>query len=140
MSTSDIVLDHIAVAVEKIDEIKKVYEDLGLTFAEKREEVPTEGVKTAFAEMNDHSHLELLEPLPGEGPIRKYLNKKGQGIHHLSFLVKNLAKKCHELKEKGYNLIYEVPVKGANDKLVNFIHPKSTGGVLIELSQVIEKR
>jgi methylmalonyl-CoA epimerase len=92
-------------------------------------------VTTAFAHIDEHAHVELLCPINGEGPIQKFIEKNGPGIHHLSFKVPDVVKKSLELKNQGYKLIYETPVTGANNCLVNFIHPKSTGGVLIEISE-----
>ncbi len=131
----DCVLDHIAIAVPEIESAKKVYEDLGLVFSEEREVVKEQGVTTAFAHVDKNAHIELLEPYGESGPIHRYLEKKGPGIHHLCFKVKDVAQTCRNLKEKGYILLNELPVSGANNCLVNFLHPKSTGGVLIEVSQ-----
>ena len=129
------VLDHIAIAVNEIDTAKKVYEDLGLVFSDKREVVEKQGVTTAFAAIDQNAHIELLEPYGDNGPIHKYLEKKGPGIHHICFKVKDVVKTCRNLKDKGYILLNENPVPGANHCLVNFLHPKSTGGVLIEVSE-----
>lgn len=129
------VLDHIAIAVNSIDEGKKIYEDLGLTFASEREVVKEQGVTTAFASIDQNAHIELLEPYGENGPIHKYIAKKGPGIHHICFRVKDVIKKSKELADKGYILLNDAPVKGAGGHLVNFLHPKSTGGVLIEVSQ-----
>jgi methylmalonyl-CoA/ethylmalonyl-CoA epimerase len=132
---NDSVLDHIAIAVNSIDVAKKTYEDLGFTFSEEREVVKEQGVTTAFAKIDHTANIELLEPYGENGPIHKYLDKKGPGVHHLCFRVKDVKETCAELKKKGYILLNEEPVKGAHNCLVNFIHPKSTGGVLIEVSQ-----
>ena len=131
----DCVLDHIAIAVHSIEQSQKVYEDIGFAFDEKREVVKEQNVTTAFAHVDENAHIELLEPLSGDGAIAKFLEKKGPGIHHICFRVSNIEKKCSELKDKGYQLLYESAQKGANNCLVNFIHPKSAGGVLIEVSQ-----
>ncbi|MEC7275912.1 MAG: methylmalonyl-CoA epimerase [Bdellovibrionota bacterium] len=131
----DCVLDHIAIAVNDIETTKKVYEDLGLTFSDKREVVEKQGVTTAFAAIDHNAHIELLEPFGETGPIHKYLEKKGPGIHHICFKVKDVRAKCDDLKAKGYKLLNEEPVPGANNCLVNFLHPKGCGGVLIEVSQ-----
>ncbi|MFN8369314.1 MAG: methylmalonyl-CoA epimerase [Bacteriovoracaceae bacterium] len=131
----DCQLDHIAIAVKNIEEKVKIYRDLGIHFEDRREIVPEQKVKTAFATIEEHAHLELLEPTSDQSPIAQYIAKKGEGIHHLCFKVTDIKAKSAELKAKGYTLIYENPVKGANNKLINFIHPKSTGGVLIELSE-----
>lgn len=128
-------LDHVAIAVEDLDTAQKIYEDMGLVFDTEREVVKDQSVVTAFAAIDENAHLELLMPEEGQGPIQKYLEKKGPGIHHLCFRVPDVVKKCQELRQKGYALIYDGPRVGAGQCLVNFIHPKSTGGVLIELSQ-----
>ena len=139
MLGDDCFLDHVAVAVNSLDKSQKIYEDLGLKFEKKREVVASQAVETAFASIDQRAHLELLAPHGESGPIHKFLEKKGEGIHHLCFRVKDVAAKSEELKKKGYTLINEKPVPGANNCLVNFIHPKSTGGVLIEISQPMEK-
>ena len=131
----DCVLDHIAIAVNNIEDSVKIYEDLGLKFSSEREVVKEQAVTTAFAHVDQNAHIELLEPYGESGPIHKYLEKKGPGIHHICFKVTDVEKTCVDLKSKGYILLNENPVKGANNCLVNFIHPKSTGGVLIEVSQ-----
>lgn len=130
-----LVLDHVAIAVSDLDRAQKVYEDLGFKFAPEREVVAREGVETAFAAIDGHGHIELLKPYGDSGPIHNYIEKKGEGIHHICFRVKDVVAKSAELASKGYRLIHPEPVKGAKGCLVNFIHPKSTGGVLIEISQ-----
>lgn len=131
----DCILDHVAIAVKDLEKSIQVYEDLGLSFTDDREVVESQGVRTAFAAMDENAHLELLTPFGESGPIHKYLEKKGEGIHHLCFKVPDIEAKCNELKDKGYIFLNEKPVAGAHNCLVNFMHPKSTGGVLIELSQ-----
>lgn len=131
-------LDHIAIAVADIDEAQKIYTDLGLVFDSKREVVLDQGVTTAFAAIDQKAHIELLEPYGESGPIHTYIQKKGPGLHHLCFRVKDVAAKEKELLEHGYILLYPKAKMGANSCLVNFIHPKSTGGVLIEISQKME--
>ncbi|MFA6235872.1 MAG: methylmalonyl-CoA epimerase [Bacteriovorax sp.] len=135
MFNKDCFLDHVAIAVSNLDRAQKVYEDLGLTFSTAREVVESQKVTTAFAHIDEHAHIELVCPLNGEGPIQKFIEKNGEGIHHLCFSVPDVKKKCEEMTALGYKLIHEVPFVGANNCLVNFIHPKSTGGVLIEISQ-----
>lgn len=131
----DAVLDHIAIAVKNLDLAQKVYEDIGFKFWPKREVVLSQKVETAFAHVDKHAHIELLCPTEESGAIHDFIQKKGEGIHHMAFLVNDIIQKSEELRNKGYKLIYETPQKGANNKLINFIHPKSTGGVLIEISQ-----
>jgi len=137
MFNQDCFLDHVAIAVSNLDRSQKIYEDLGLIFSPKREIVESQKVTTAFASIDQHAHLELVCPLNGEGPIQKFIEKNGEGIHHLCFKVADVDKKGAELLAQGYTLIYEKPFMGANNCLVNFIHPKSTGGVLIEISQTL---
>lgn len=131
----DCILDHIAIAVKSISSSKKVYEDMGLTFAPEIEEVKDQKVLTAFANVDLNAHIELLEPTSSESTIHKFIESKGEGIHHLCFKVKDVRAKTQELTDQGYKFIYPEPRIGAGGCLVNFMHPKSTGGVLIELSQ-----
>lgn len=130
---SDCVLDHIAIAVASLDRIK-VWEDLGLRFEASREVVADQGVTTAFAPIDRHAHVELLEPTGPDTPIGKFIAKNGEGLHHLCFKVKDVAAKQAEMEAKGYRFIYPEARLGAGGCLVNFIHPKSTGGVLVEIS------
>jgi methylmalonyl-CoA/ethylmalonyl-CoA epimerase len=131
----DCVLDHIAIAVKNISQSKKIYEDLGLVFSPKIEEVKEQKVLTAFASVDKNAHIELLEPTCEESTIFKFIETRGEGIHHLCFKVPDVEAKTQELMRKGFKFIYPAPRIGAGGCLVNFIHPKSTGGVLIELSQ-----
>jgi methylmalonyl-CoA epimerase len=112
-----------------------MYTDLGLTFSADREVVEEQKVKTAFAHIDTNAHIELLEPTSDDSAIQKFIDKNGPGIHHLCFKVKDITKKQEELLSKGFRFIYPAPKIGAGNCLVNFIHPKSTGGVLIEISQ-----
>lgn len=130
---SDCVLDHIAIAVTSLDRIK-VWEDLGLRFEATREVVADQGVTTAFAPIDQHAHVELLEPTGPDTPIGKFIAKNGEGLHHLCFKVNDVAAKQAEMEAKGYRFIYPAARPGAGGCLVNFIHPKSTGGVLVEIS------
>ncbi len=129
------VLDHVAIAVNDLEISAKKYEDLGLIFDTKREVVESQKVKTAFAHIDENAHIELLESTDETGPIAKFIEKNGEGIHHLCFRVPDVALKQAELEAKGIRFIGEKPFEGANSCLVNFIHPKSMNGVLIELSQ-----
>ena len=131
----DCFLDHVAIAVKDLEESVGIYTKLGLHFDDKREVVEEQKVKTAFAHIDTNAHVELLEPTSEESAIYKFMEKNGPGIHHLCFRVKDVVAKQKELSEQGFRMIYPDPVKGAGGCLVNFIHPKSTGGVLIEISQ-----
>lgn len=135
----DCVLDHIAIAVTDLEKSVKTYEALGLKFASEREVVEEQKVKTAFAHIDQNGHIELLEPTVEDSNIAKFIQKKGPGIHHICFKVPNVIEKTNDLTEKGFQFIYSEPQKGAGNCLVNFIHPNSTGGVLIEISQKMGK-
>lgn len=130
----DCVLDHIAIAVKSIEQHQKIWQDLGLKFEGTREVVEEQKVTTAFAAVDAHAHIELLEPTSEESTIAKFIAAKGEGIHHLCFKVSDIHGKQKELEGKGYRFIYPAPKTGAGGCLVNFMHPKTTGGVLIELS------
>jgi len=127
-------LDHIGIAVEKIDASLPVWEGiLGLPL-HGIEEVAEQKVKTAFIPIGE-SEIELLETTDPEGPIGKFLAAKGQGVHHLAFRVANIDEALAELKAKGVRLIDETPRYGAGGARIAFIHPKATGGVLVELCE-----
>ena len=110
-----------------------------LKFLGEKEIVAEQEVETLFAQVDKNTKLELLAPLNGKGPIQQFLDKKGPGMHHLCFRVEDVVEKANELKKNGFRLLYDEPKVGAHNCLVNFIHPKSTGGVLIELSQRQDK-
>ncbi|MBF2054583.1 MAG: methylmalonyl-CoA epimerase [Candidatus Sericytochromatia bacterium] len=126
-------MDHIGVAVENLQASLKLYQLLGLNVL-KTETVPTEQVNVAFLDTGE-CHLELLEPSSDESPIAKFLVKRGPGIHHICLKVENLPELLQELDAAGVQLIDKAPRPGANNKRVAFIHPKATGGVLLELSE-----
>lgn len=129
-------LDHIGIAVHTL-EIAKIYQDLGLTIGHV-ETVETQKVKTAFLSVGD-SNLELLEPTSPDSPIAKFIEKRGEGIHHLCFRVDDIEAHLERLKAAGYRLINEHPVPGAHGCRVAFLHPSAGNGVLIELSEKLEK-
>ena len=126
-------LDHVGIAVKSIDAAKKIYEDLGLTIAHV-ESVETQKVRTAFLSVGD-ANLELLEPSSPNSTIAKYIEKRGEGIHHICFRVDDIEAHLAHLKERGYRLINEAPVPGAHGRRVAFLHPAAGNGVLIELSE-----
>ena len=127
-------IDHLGIAVNSIKEAKKLFHDiLGLKF-EGTETVQEQKVTTAFFPVGD-SEVELLESTAPDGPIAKYLEKRGEGIQHIAFRVDNLEEALAELKDKGIRLIDEKPRHGAGGAKIAFLHPKSTHGVLIELSE-----
>jgi methylmalonyl-CoA/ethylmalonyl-CoA epimerase len=127
-------IDHLGIAVKSIDEGKHFWTDaIGLKF-EGSETVEEQKVTTAFFPVGE-SEVELLESTSPDGPIAKYLDKKGEGIQHVAFRVENLEEALDELKEKGIRLIDEKPRKGAGGAKIAFLHPKSTNGVLVELCE-----
>ena len=131
-------LDHIAVAVPDLDAaVKRFMEDFGLPY-KGREDVSEAKTSTAFFPLPPTS-IELVHPLNGEGPIAKYLDKHGGGLHHLCFRSDNIHEDVARLREKGYQFLSDEPTTGAHDALVIFIHPKSCGGVLIEINQHVHE-
>lgn len=128
-------LDHVGIAVEKLDEALAVWEGvLGLPLAG-TEEVVEQKVLTAFLPLGGGTEIELLASTDPEGPIAKFIAAKGQGIQHLAFRVPDLKAALAELKAKGVRLIDETPRKGAGGARIAFLHPKATGGVLVELCE-----
>ncbi len=127
-------LDHIGIAVNKIGEAIPIYEKLlGLKLEKVKESQPHK-IKAALFALGE-THIELLEPLDKEASIAKFLEKRGQGIHHIAFKVRNIEKILHQLKSQGITLIDEKPRTGIEGGKIAFIHPKSTGDVLIELCE-----
>jgi len=128
------VIDHIGIAVNSIEESLKFWETTLGVKCTGVETVEDQKVKTAFLPIKE-SEIELLEATSPESPIAKFIEKKGEGIHHLAIRVDDLEKALAELKEKGVKLIDETPRRGAGGAMIAFIHPKATGGILLELSQ-----
>jgi methylmalonyl-CoA epimerase len=129
------VLDHIGIAVRSI-EAAAIYKALGLSIDD-IETVASQGVKTAFLSVGD-SNLELLEPLSADSTVAKFIEKRGEGIHHICLRVDNIDEHLARLKNEGYRLINEKPVSGAHGCRVAFLHPAAGNGVLIELSEKTE--
>ena len=127
-------IEHIGIAVKDIEKSKKMYETLFGKEAYKSELVDSEGVKTVFFELGE-SKIELLEATSPESPIAKYLEKRGEGIHHIAYDVDDIETEIERLKNENFQLIHQSPKDGADNKLIAFLHPKSTHGVLIELCQ-----
>jgi methylmalonyl-CoA/ethylmalonyl-CoA epimerase len=127
-------LDHIGIAVRDLEAAMRVYtEGLGLT-CDHQETVEDQKVRTAFLPVGE-THVELLESLSPDGPIGRYIEKRGEGIHHLCFDVTDIRQALAACEKAGLALIDREPRVGAHNKLVAFVHPKNTHGVLIELSQ-----
>ena len=127
-------IEHIGIAVNSLEVSNALFEKLFGTSSYKQEEVESEGVKTSFF-MNGPNKIELLEATNSNSPIAKFLEKKGEGIHHIAFDVQDILAEIDRLKYEGFVVLNETPKKGADNKLVAFLHPKGTNGVLIELCQ-----
>lgn len=127
-------IEHIGIAVKDIEASTLLFEKLLNTPCYKTEEVVSEGVKTAFFQ-NGPNKIELLEATNADSPIAKFLEKKGEGIHHIAFDVTDIVAEIARLTAEGFTVLNETPKKGADNKLVAFLHPKGTNGVLIELCQ-----
>ncbi len=127
-------IEHIGIAVKDLQESIKYYENVLGFKCYSIEEVPEQKVKTAFF-MVGQTKIELLESTDPEGPIGKFIEKKGEGIHHLAFAAKGLEDALQEVETKGVQLIDKTPRKGAEGLSIAFLHPKSTGGVLTELCE-----
>jgi methylmalonyl-CoA/ethylmalonyl-CoA epimerase len=127
-------IEHIGIAVKDIAGGGMIYEKLLNTTVYKIEAVASEGVRTAFLQSGPNK-IELLEPISTDSPISKFIEKRGEGIHHIAFDVEDIVTEMARLKNEGFVLLNETPKEGADNKLVCFIHPKSTNGVLIELCQ-----
>ncbi len=131
------ILDHIGIAVSQLPELKKLFALLGLA-VDHEEDVPEQGVKTHFVPLPvQQGNLEFLEVTDPTGTVAKFIEKRGPGIHHLSFRVSagELDPLCARLKAEGIRLIYPEPKKGAHQMRVNFIHPQSAGGILLEVME-----
>lgn len=127
-------IDHIGIAVKNLDEAVKTYEKILNTTCYKREVVEGEKVDTAFFQTGE-SKVELLGGTSQDSVINTYIEKRGEGIHHVAFEVDDITAEMKRLKEEGFTLLNEKPKKGADSKLVAFLHPKGNHGVLVELCQ-----
>ncbi len=130
-------LEHIGIAVKDLKASNDLFEQLLGTPPYKEEAVESEHVNTSFFKTGE-AKVELLEATDSASAIAKYLEKRGEGIHHIAFEVDDIEAEMHRLRGQGYRLLNEAPKKGADNKLVCFIHPKSTNGVLLELCQSME--
>lgn len=131
-------LEHIGIAVKNLNEANSLFERLLGKPHYKVEEVASEGVRTSFFEISGVK-IELLEATHDQSPIAKFIEKRGEGIHHLAFEVADIRKSMKEYNDNGFTLIHQEPKKGADNKMICFLYPKSTQGVLVELCQEIEK-
>ena len=130
-------VEHIGIAVKDLTVSIPLFTKILRTNCYKTEEVESEKVRTAFFK-NGETKTELLESMEPDGVIAKFIEKKGEGMHHIAFEVEDIEKEMARLKEEGFTLINEKAKKGADNKLICFVHPKNTNGVLIELCQEIK--
>jgi methylmalonyl-CoA/ethylmalonyl-CoA epimerase len=129
-------VEHIGIAVKDLDVSNKLFASLFGEKHYKEEEVVSEGVKTSFFKTGPNK-IELLQATDPESPIAKFINTKGEGVHHIAFAVSDIKAEIERLKKEGFIVLNETPKKGADNKWVAFLHPKTTNGVLIELCQEI---
>lgn len=130
-------VEHIGIAVKSLENSNDLFKKLFNEPHYKIEDVLTEGVKTSFF-MVGNAKIELLEATTPDSPIAKFIEKKGEGIHHIAFAVEDIESEMKRLAGEGFKLLNTVPKKGADNKLVCFLHPKTTNGVLVELCQEIK--
>lgn len=131
-------IEHIGIAVKDLDASNRLFSKLLGKPHYKIEEVASEGVNTSFFQVGENK-IELLEATKPDSPIAKFIERKGEGIHHIAFDVTDIHAEIARLKDEGFIVLNEIPKKGADNKLVAFLHPKSTNGVLIELCQEIKE-
>ncbi|GAB3040697.1 methylmalonyl-CoA epimerase [Spirosoma pulveris] len=131
-------VEHIGIAVRDLSASNELFAKLLNVQPYKAETVASEGVTTSFFKVNE-TKIELLEATNTESPIAKFLDKKGEGIHHIAFAVDDILAEMDRLKTEGFTVLNEVPKRGADNKLVCFLHPKGTNGVLVELCQEIKE-
>ena len=130
-------VEHIGIAVKSFTSSIPLFEKLLNTSCYKTELVESENVNTAFFRQGE-TKIELLESIDPDGVVAKFIEKKGEGVHHIAFDVENIESEMERLKNEGFILLNDKPKKGADNKLVCFLHPKSTNGVLIELCEEIK--
>ncbi len=130
-------VEHIGIAVKEMESANKLFESLLGISNYKIEEVANENVSTSFFKIGE-TKIELLEATSENSPIAKFIEKKGQGIHHIAFETDDIIAEMQRLKDLGFELLSDQPKKGADNKLICFLHPKSTNGVLVELCQEIK--
>ena len=131
-------IEHIGIAVKDIKKSNDLFSKLFGESHYKIEEVASEGVNTSFFKVGDNK-IELLEATNPDSPIAKFIEKKGEGIHHIAFDVDDIEAEILRLQREGFTVLNKTPKKGADNKLVAFLHPKSTNGVLVELCQDIKE-
>ena len=127
-------IEHIGIAVKDLNLSNQIFEDILGSASYKTEKVESEGVATSFFKVGPNK-IELLEATRDDSPIAKFIEKKGEGIHHIAFEVENIEEEILRLKKEGFTMIHDSAKKGADNKLIAFLHPKASGGVLTEICQ-----
>ena len=127
-------VEHIGIAVKNLESANELFSKLFGKKPYKPEEVEREGVTTSFFQIGD-TKIELLEATNSDSPIAKFIDKKGEGIHHIAYAVDNIITEMKRLQDEGFELLNKEPKHGADNKLICFLHPKSTNGILVELCQ-----
>lgn len=130
-------IEHIGIAVKNMEESNQLFTKLFGQPPYKQEAVESQGVTTSFF-INGPNKIELLEATNADSPVAKFIEKRGEGIHHIAFDVEDIVSEMARLKAEGFTLLSETPKRGADNKLICFVHPKATNGVLIELCQEIK--
>ncbi|MCB9188654.1 MAG: methylmalonyl-CoA epimerase [Flavobacteriales bacterium] len=130
-------IEHLGIAVKDISASNELFSKLLNTTPYKEESVESEGVITSFFKIGE-SKIELLQATHAESPIAKFIEKKGEGIHHIAFNVEDIDQEIERLQKEGFEMIHKTPKKGADNMMIAFLHPKSTNGVLIEICQEIK--
>ena len=131
-------IEHIGIAVKDIEASNNLFKSLFGKKHYKIEDVESEGVKTSFFKCGPNK-IELLQATNKNSPIAKFIEKKGEGVHHIAFAVDDIEKEIKRLTKEGFEMIHKSPKKGADNKMIAFLHPKSTNGVLVELCQEIKE-
>ena len=130
-------IEHVGIAVKDLNKSNSLFKKLLGEASYKTETVETEAVTTSFFKLGDQK-IELLQALSSNSPVSKFLNKRGEGMHHLALHVEDIHKEIQRLEKEGFSFVSKTPTKGADNKMIVFLHPKTTNGVLIELCQEIK--
>ena len=130
-------IEHVGIAVKDLNKSNSLFKKLLGEASYKTETVEAEAVTTSFFKLGDQK-IELLQAETGNSPVSKFLNKRGEGMHHLALHVEDLQKEIERLEKEGFSFVSKTPTKGADNKMILFLHPKTTNGVLVELCQEIK--
>ena len=130
-------IEHVGIAVKDLNKSNSLFKKLLGEASYKTETVETEAVTTSFFKLGDQK-IELLQALSSNSPVSKFLNKRGEGMHHLALHVEDIHKEIQRLEKEGFSFVSKTPTKGADNKMIVFLHPKTTNGVLIEVCQEIK--